>query len=108
MPYYMMQVAYTAEAWAAQIKNPKDRIELLRPVVEGLGGRIVNRWFCFGEYDVILITEMPDNTSAEAFAIAVSAGGGPRVAKTTPLLSAEESVEALRMAGGSGYSPPGA
>ena len=88
MPYYMTQVAYSTEAWAAQIRDPKDRIEVLRPVVEGLGGRIVNRWFSFGEYDVILITEMPDNTSAAAMAIAASAGGGPKSIKTTPLMTA--------------------
>lgn len=108
MPFYMHQVAYTAEAWAAQVRNPKDRIEILRPVVEGLGGRIVNRWFSFGEYDVVIITEMPDNASAAAFAISALAGGGPRAAKTTPLMTAEESIEAMRKAGGSGYSPPGA
>ena len=107
MPIYMIQVAYTAEAWAAQVQNPKDRSELLRPVVEGLGGRIVNRWFSFGDYDVVLIVEMPDNTSASAFAIAASVGGGPRAIKTTPLMTAAENVEALRMAGASGYSPPG-
>ena len=70
--------------------------------------RIVNRWFSFGEYDVILITEMPDNTSAAAMAIAASAGGGPRSIKTTPLMTAEESIEAMSKARDSGYSPPGA
>lgn len=107
MPYYMIQVAYTAEAWAAQIQDPVDRIEILRPVVEGLGGRIVNRWFSLGDYDVVLIIEMPDNTSASAFAISASAGGGPKSTKITPLMTAEENLEALKQARGSGYSPPG-
>lgn len=106
MPYYMTQVAYTTEAWAAQVQNPQDRTEIVRSAVEKLGGRIVSRWFSFGEYDVVLITEMPDNTSAAALAIAVSAGGGPRAAKTTPLMTPEEGTEAMRLAGGSGFKPP--
>ena len=106
MPYYMTQVAYTAEAWASQIQNPLDRTEIVRSAVEELGGRIVNRWFSFGEYDVVLVTEMPDNTSAAALAIAVSAGGGPRTAITTPLMTTEEATEAMIKAGGSGFKPP--
>ena len=102
----MTQVAYTAEAWASQMQNPIDRTEIVRSAVEELGGRIINRWFSFGEYDIVLVTEMPDNTSAKALAIAVSAGGGPRSVKTTPLMTTEEGTEALTKAAGSGFSPP--
>jgi len=27
MPLYMFQAAYTSEAWAAQVRNPQNRIE---------------------------------------------------------------------------------
>ena len=107
MPYYMIQMAYAGEAWVAQVQNPQDRTEAIRAVVEELGGRLVGRWFCFGEYDSVLITEMPDNVSAAAQAIIASAGGGPKAFKTTPLLTVEEGTEALRKAGSSGYRPPG-
>ena len=40
MPHYRFQVAYTSEAWATQIRNPQNRLEAVRPAVEGLGGRI--------------------------------------------------------------------
>ena len=36
MPHYMLQVAYTPEAWANQIKNPQNRLAAIRPVVEKL------------------------------------------------------------------------
>ncbi len=107
MPYYMIQMTYTAEAWSAQVQNPQDRTESIRSVVEGLGGRLVGRWFTFGEYDAVLITEMPDNVSAAAQAIIALAGGGPKEFKTTPLLTSEEVTESLRKAAGSGYRPPG-
>ena len=106
MPYYMIQMAYTAEAWAAQIHNPQDRTDVIRSVIEELGGRLVGRWFSFGEYDGVLITEMPDNISAAAQAIIASAGGGPKAFKTTLLMTVEEGVEAMRKASGTGYRSP--
>jgi threonine synthase len=49
MALYMYKVAYTAEAWAAMAKNPQNRTELITPVVEGAGGKIVGAWMAFGE-----------------------------------------------------------
>ena len=55
--------------------QPHNRLEALRPVVEKLGGRIVNGFFAYGEYDVVLILEMPDEASAAALAVAAAGGG---------------------------------
>lgn len=48
------------------MRKPRDRFEALRPVVEKLGGRIVNGFFACGEYDLVLILEMLDEVSAAA------------------------------------------
>ena len=106
MAHYLLQIAYTPEAWATLIKNPQNRLEAVRPAVEQMGGSIDGAWFAFGEYDVVLILQMPDNTSAAAIALAFAAGGALKASKTTPLLSIEEGIEALRRAGGSSYRPP--
>ena len=108
MAYYMVQAAYTAEAVAAMVKKPEDRGEAIRPVVEKLGGKLVGIWFCFGEYDVVGISELPDNVSAAAFAFAVSQGGKVKTLKTTPLMTGKEAVQAMKKASGAGYRAPGA
>ncbi|MHB8666668.1 MAG: GYD domain-containing protein [Burkholderiales bacterium] len=108
MAYYMVQAAYTADAIAALVKKPEDRAAAIAPVVEKLGGKLVGMWFCFGDYDVVGISEMPDNVSAAAFALAISQGGKLRSAKTTPLMTGAELVKALKKAGGAGYRAPGA
>ena len=105
MQSYLLQVAYTAEAWKALVKDPQNRIDKVRPVVEKLGGRMQHSWFAFGDYDIVAIMEMPDNVSAAAFSLAASAGGSIRTIKTTALLSMEEGVDAMRKAGKSGYKP---
>ena len=107
MPYYMVQAAYTSEAWRVQINNPHNRLEQLRPVVEGLGGSIDAGYYTFGEYDIMAIAQFPDNESAAAFALAASAGGGIKALRTTPLMTIEEGMEAMRKAGAVGYRPPG-
>lgn len=106
MGYYLWQGAYTSEAWAAMVKNPQDRLQAVRPVVEKLGGSIESGWFSFGEYDAVLIVKMPDNVSAAALSVAFSAGGAIKAAKTTPLLNAEEGQAVMRKATAAGYRPP--
>ena len=107
MPHYLIQAAYTAEAWAAQVKKPQNRIDVIRPVVEKLGGTIEGGWLAFGDYDIVLIVEMPDNVSAAAFSLAGAAGGAIKSLKTTPLLSPTEGIAAMKLAGKAGYKPPG-
>ena len=77
MPRYLVQLAYTPEAWAAQLRNPQNRIEVVAPALEAVGGRFEATYFAFGDYDVVLIMEAPDNTAAAAFGLAVAAGGAP-------------------------------
>ena len=107
MPSYLVQIAYTSDAWGAMVKQPQNRLEAVRPVVEKLGGKFEHAWLAFGEYDIIGVVEMPENTEAAAFAMAVSAAGAVKAFKTTPLLSVEEGVEAMRKAQGAGYRRPG-
>ncbi|HYW27222.1 MAG TPA: GYD domain-containing protein [Terriglobales bacterium] len=107
MPLYMYQGAYTAESVAAQIKNPQDRIEAVRPAFDAMGAKILAGGFSFGEYDVMVVMEAPDDTTAAGVALAVAAGGAVRAARTTRLLSGAEWVEALRKAGASQYRPAG-
>jgi uncharacterized protein with GYD domain len=108
MAQFMVQVAYTSEAWKMLIQNPQNRLEMVRPVLEELGGNLEDGWFAFGEYDLVAIVNLPDNTSAAAFSLAASAGGALKAIKTTPLMSIDEGVKAMRMAATSGYRPPSA
>jgi len=107
VPHYLLQAAYTPDAWAAQLKNPQDRTEAIRPAIERLGGRIECAYLAFGDYDIVIVVDMPDNVSAAAFSIAAAAGGAVKAVKTTPLMTLAEGIEAMRKGGGAGYRPPG-
>ena len=101
----MYQATYTAESVAAQIREPQDRIEAVRPAIEALGGKVLAGGYPFGEYDVLAVYEAPDDTAAAAFALAIAAGGAVKSAKTTRLLTGQEWMESLRKAEGSQYRP---
>jgi uncharacterized protein with GYD domain len=103
MPNYLQQVAYSPEGWEALVEKPQNRIEAVRPAIEKLGGKIESAWFAFGDYDVVLIIQMPTNVDASAIAMAFAAGGACKAVKTTPLLTVEEAVEAMKKAAGAGY-----
>jgi uncharacterized protein with GYD domain len=106
MAVYALQTAYTPVGWAALLKDPQNRMEAVKPVVQRLGGSIVDGWLTFGEYDVLLICQMPDNVSATALSMAISAGGAVKAVKTTPLMTFEEGIEALKKAKVAEYAPP--
>src|SRR2546426_5148038 len=88
MPQYLYQVAYTAESLAAQIKNPQDRLEIVgKQIADAVGAKILSGGYSYGEYDVSIIVDAPDEGSMAAVAIAIAAGGAVKAAETTPLLN---------------------
>ena len=108
MALYMYQAAYTAESWAAQMKNPQNRVDSVgRQVCEAAGGQYIGGWLCFGEYDVVIIADVPDNESMAAFALAIGSGGAIKSSTTTVLMSGDQGVAALEKASAvaNAYSP---
>src|ERR1700675_4007700 len=99
MPLYMYQAAYTSESLAAQLKNPQNRVEAVgRSTCEAVGGKLVGGWYCFGDYDLAIIADVPNNESMAAIALAIGAGGALKSAKTTVLMTGAEAVGAMKKA----------
>src|ERR1700692_2091763 len=100
MPLYMYQAAYTAESWAAQMNNPQNRVESVgRQVTEAVGGKMIGGWYCLGDYDVILIADVPNIESMAAIAVAISAGGAIKTSHTTAFMTGGEIVAAPKKLG---------
>ena len=49
MPIYMIQASYTSGAWGRLVQRPENRMEALKPVIETLGGRLLDWYYSFGE-----------------------------------------------------------
>lgn len=109
MPYFMHQWQYKHESLKALIERPHDRSEVAARAIEAHGGKLHQFFLSFGDQDGIAIAEYPDHHCAAAAALTVGAEGALSHIKTTLLLTPEESVSAMKMAGSvkSGYSAPG-
>lgn len=105
MPKYLVQATYTAEG----LKNlQKDRAEgrtaAIKAAIQSVGGRLESIYWSLGEYDAVIIAEVPDIVSGAAISLAASASGMVRT-KSTQLLTADEVDHALAKA--VKYRPPG-
>ena len=106
MPLYMTQFAYTAEALAKLVKNPEDRSVPVGALIEKLGGRLLNFYYCLGEYDGIAITEAADEETVLSVLFAVITPGHLRATKTTVLFTMDQATEAMNRAGKVVFAAP--
>ena len=107
MAFYLTQFSYTPETWARLMKNPEDRRVAARKYIESVGGKLHGFWYAFGAYDGYCLWEAPDDVSMAAVGIAITGGGALSKFETTPLLTVEETLDALRRAQKVAYRPPG-
>jgi uncharacterized protein with GYD domain len=105
MPKYLIEASYTREGVAGVLsEGGTNRREAAAKAVASMGGELEALYFAFGDRDVIVIADVPDNQAAAAVAMTVNATGG-LVMRTTPLLTPEEVDEAAQRA--VEYRPPG-
>ncbi|MGD0577317.1 MAG: GYD domain-containing protein [Bryobacteraceae bacterium] len=106
MPKYLIQGSYTAGGLQGLKKDTAaGRRAAVQAAVKALGGKLESFHFSFGEDDVVLIVDLPDNVAAAAIATTASGSGTVRL-HTTPLLTVDEADKAL--AAEVKYRPAGA
>ncbi len=98
MAIYMFKGTYTQASIQAMVENPVDRTALISKACESFGGKLLNVFMAFGEDDVIVITELPDDVTAAAFSAQIAVAGTASRFSTTQLLSMGDWVEACKKA----------
>jgi uncharacterized protein with GYD domain len=106
MALSMIQFSYKSETVRNLIKNPEDRRVAVRNLIEKLGGKLVAFYYSFGDYDGIVIADMPDNISGLATTMTSFAAGGTTKLKTTVLITVEEAMAAMKKASGLQLAQP--
>jgi len=105
MPKYLIQASYTAEGARGVLKSGGSaRWVAAQQAIESVDGKIEAFYFAFGEDDVYVILDAPDNVSLAAASLAINASGAVRT-KTTVLLTPEEIDQAAKKT--VRYRPPG-
>jgi uncharacterized protein with GYD domain len=105
MPKYLFRAALTAEGVAGVIKEGGTaRQKVVQSAVEQLGGTLEAFYFAFGEDDVLILADLPDNETAAALALETSASG--RVGVSTTVLLTPDDLDRARTKH-SGWRAPG-
>jgi uncharacterized protein with GYD domain len=105
MPKYMIVATYTAEGVKGVLKEGGSvRRALVADIAKNLDGSLQAFYFAFGETDVYSIVDLPDNVTAAAMAMNISAAGSVR-AEVKALLTPEEIDRSARTK--MWFRPPG-
>ena len=98
MPKYLFEGRYNAEGAKGIAKEGgTGRREAIRKTFEGLGGKLDSVHFAFGDIDVYVVCDLPDNETAAAASLAVNQSGVV-AAKVVVLMTPEEMDEASKKA----------
>ncbi len=105
MPKYLVQANYVGEGIKGLLKEGgSGRRDAIEKMFKSAGGRMEAFYFAFGDTDVYIIADLPDNASAAALVLTVNASGAASC-KTTVLISPEEIDAAAKKS--PSYRPPG-
>ncbi len=107
MPKYLIQASFTQEGLKGLLKEGgSGRRRAVDQLAKSIGGKVEAFYFAFGETDVFVIMEAPDNASIAAASLAVSAAGAVRT-RTVVLITPEEMDQAVEKSSSVAYRPPG-
>ena len=99
MSFYLFQGRYSSDGIKAMIGRPQDRAEAARKMIEALGGKLHHFFFAWGSDDVVALIEMDDDKAMMAGSMLVGASGAMSGGHTTKLISTEEAMAAMKLAG---------
>ena len=89
MQTYVSLVKFTQQGLQTMKDKGIERAEMVKQNAKALGGKLVQAYYCLGEYDVVAIWEFPNNKTAMKAAV-LNASLGHIEIKTMPAVSREE------------------
>ena len=94
MPYYILLINWT-EQGISKINESSDRYNSFKASLEKVGGKLVGGYYTFGEYDVVIIIETPNDETVMSLMLKVGSAGNVRT-KTLKAFAAEEGMKIIK------------
>jgi uncharacterized protein with GYD domain len=91
---YIILINWT-EQGISKINESPDRYSSFKALVEKAGGRLIGGYYTFGEYDVVIIIEAPDDEVVMSLMLKVGSAGNVRT-KTLKAFTAEEGMKIIK------------
>lgn len=89
MPMYVSLVKFTQHGLSTMKDQGMARAEMVKKNAQSLGGKLVQAYYCLGEYDVVAVWEFPDNRTAMKAAVLNAAIGHIQIT-TMPAVPRDE------------------
>jgi uncharacterized protein with GYD domain len=89
MPTYVSLVKFTQHGLQTMKDKGIERAEMVKENAQALGGKLVQAYYCLGEYDVVAVWEFPDNKTAMKAAVLNAAIGHIQIT-TMPAIGRDE------------------
>ncbi len=106
MPKYLIRASYTTEGAKGLLKEGgTKRRAAIEQMSKSVGAKVEAIYFAFGESDVFVLIDAPDNASVAAVSLTAAAAGVATNIRTTVLLTPEEMDQATKKS--VSYRPPG-
>jgi uncharacterized protein with GYD domain len=105
MPKYLIQANYVGEGIKGLLRDGgTGRRAAVEKLFSSVGGKVEAFYYAFGDTDLFVIADVPDNVTATALSLTVNAAGAA-TAKIVVLLTPEEIDAAAKKT--PNYRPPG-
>ena len=95
MPVYVSLVKFTREGIMTMKDQGISRSDKVKKNIEELGGKLLNAYYCLGEYDVVAILDFPDSKTAMKAAVKNASLGHISIT-TMPAVTRDEWAKLLR------------
>jgi uncharacterized protein with GYD domain len=97
VPVYISLINYTDQG-IKTVKDTLGRAEAAQQLASGMGGNLKEVYWTLGSYDLVAVSEAPDDETATAFALALGSQGNIRTT-TLRAFDAEDMAAILAKTG---------
>ena len=94
MSHYILLINWTDQG-IGKINDSGDRYNSFKASVEKAGGKLIGGYYTFGEYDVVIIIEAPNDETVMSLMLKVGSAGNVRT-RTLKAFTADEGIKIIK------------
>jgi uncharacterized protein with GYD domain len=94
LSHYILFIKWT-EQGISKINESPDRFSSFKAMLEKVGGKLIGGYYTFGEYDVVIVMEAPNDEAVMSLMLKVGSAGNVRT-KTLKAFTTEEGIEIIK------------
>jgi uncharacterized protein with GYD domain len=94
LSHYILLINWT-EQGIGKINESPHRYSSFKALVEKAGGKLIGGYYTFGEYDVVIIIEAPNDEAVMSLMLKVGSAGNVKT-KTLKAFTAEEGFKIIK------------